>query len=163
MTDDKPIGAPSDTALWLIAAFKLLKCALLVTIGVITLKLVNTDAEEVLSDWADNLHIATNNRYIEMFIATVAAADDRSLQIIAISTFMYAAVLLTEGIGLMLRKTWAEILTVITTTSFIPIEVYELTNRVTPIRILVIGINVAVVWYLARRLKWERTHQPTAK
>ncbi len=41
--------------------------------------------------------------------------DDRKLKAIGAGTFFYAALLLTEGIGLLLRRRWAEYFTVIVT------------------------------------------------
>jgi uncharacterized membrane protein (DUF2068 family) len=56
--------------------------------------------------------------------------------------------LLTEGIGLLLRRRWAEYFTVIVTGSFIPLELYELSRHISMTRLIVVAINVAVVWYL---------------
>jgi uncharacterized membrane protein (DUF2068 family) len=44
-------------------------------------------------------------------------------------------------------------LTVIATASFIPLELFELYKRFTAVRLGVIGINVAVVWYLVNLLR----------
>ncbi len=67
---------------------------------------------------------------------------------ISAGTFFYSALLLTEGIGLLLRRRWAEYFTVIVTGSFIPLELYELSRHVSTTRLTIVGINVAVVWYL---------------
>ena len=61
--------------------------------------------------------------------------------------------LLTEGTGLLLRQRWAEYFTVVVTGSFIPLELYELARHVTVLRLIVIGINVAIVWYLIAALR----------
>ncbi len=37
---------------------------------------------------------------------------------------------MTEGVGLLLRQYWAEYLTIFTTASLIPLEIYELFERV---------------------------------
>ncbi|HET7296266.1 MAG TPA: DUF2127 domain-containing protein, partial [Gemmatimonadales bacterium] len=79
----------------------------------------------------------------------------RRLKEISAGTFFYAALLLTEGTGLLLARRWAEYFTVIVTGSFIPLEVYELAKRITLTRLSVIGINVAIVWYLVVRLRRE--------
>jgi uncharacterized membrane protein (DUF2068 family) len=42
---------------------------------------------------------------------------------------------------------------VIITAIFIPLEMYELFHRFTPIRCGVLLANAAVVWYLARNLR----------
>jgi uncharacterized membrane protein (DUF2068 family) len=42
------------------------------------------------------------------------------------------------------------------TSSLLPLEIYELFHRLTPIKILVLIINVAVVAYLLHRITNER-------
>jgi uncharacterized membrane protein (DUF2068 family) len=82
--------------------------------------------------------------------------DERHLRAISAGTFCYAALLFTEGAGLMLRQRWAEYFTVIVTGSLIPLEVYELLRHVTLTRLILIAINVAVVWYLVAVLRRHR-------
>jgi uncharacterized membrane protein (DUF2068 family) len=95
------------------------------------------------------------NRYLHSLLLKLTAVDDRILEEISAGTFFYAALLLTEGIGLWLKKHWAEYLTAIATASFIPLEVYELAKHFSITKVIVIGINVAVVWYLVARLRRE--------
>jgi len=45
---------------------------------------------------------------------------------------------------------------VIVTGSFLPLELYELVKRLTITRIVVVGINATIVWYLIRRLALRR-------
>jgi uncharacterized membrane protein (DUF2068 family) len=56
-------------------------------------------------------------------------------------------------VGLLLRRRWAEYFTVIVTGSFIPLELYELTRRISVIRFVVLAVNVAIVWYLIAVLR----------
>ncbi|PYN77642.1 MAG: hypothetical protein DMD96_23070 [Candidatus Rokuibacteriota bacterium] len=65
----------------------------------------------------------------------------------------YSALFLSEGIGLLLRKRWAEYFTVIVTGSLIPLELYEIARRPTGVRVAVSLLNVSIVWYLARGLR----------
>ena len=66
----------------------------------------------------------------------------------------YAAVEGIEAVGLWYQRRWAEYLTFLVTASLLPLEVYELANRLSPLKILAFIINVAVVAYLlyAKRL-----------
>ena len=59
-----------------------------------------------------------------------------------------------EAVGLWYQKRWAEYLTFIVTASLLPLEIYELAQRLTAFKILAFVINVAVVAYLllAKRL-----------
>jgi uncharacterized membrane protein (DUF2068 family) len=58
-----------------------------------------------------------------------------------------------------LGKRWAKYLTIISTSSFIPLEVYELTRRVTSAKLVVLLLNVVVVAYLVIELCWNRGHR----
>jgi uncharacterized membrane protein (DUF2068 family) len=79
--------------------------------------------------------------------------DDRRLKELSAGTFIYAAIFLTEGVGLALGKRWAEYFTIITTSSFLPLEIYELVKHVSVPKILALLINLAVVVYLVRELR----------
>ncbi len=68
-------------------------------------------------------------------------------------TFIYAALFLTEGTGLIMRRRWAEYLTIITTGGLVPLEVYEIAKHVTPVKIGVLIVNIAIVVYLVVRVR----------
>jgi Predicted membrane protein (DUF2127) len=76
------------------------------------------------------------------------------LHLIALALAAYAALQLAEAVGLWLLKRWAEYLAVVSTSVFLPLEVYELIERVTALKIVAIVVNVAIVVYLlfAKRL-----------
>ena len=147
---------PNDSALWLIGAFKLIKGLLLVVVAIGALRLVHRDVATVVAAWAAHVHIDPDSRYIDRVLRTVLSLDDHKLRAISAGMFFYAALLLTEGTGLLLRCHWAEYFTVIVTGSFLPLELYELVKRLTITRIVVVGINATIVWYLIRRLALRR-------
>jgi len=152
-------GTPSrrsDTALVLIGAFKLIKGLLLVAVGIGALGLLHRDIAAALAPLVAHLHIDPESRYLGRALAAVVALDDRALKRISAGTFFYAALLLTEGVGLLLRRHWAEYFTVLVTGSFIPLELYELTRRFTATRLILIGVNVAVVWYLIHHVRQRK-------
>ncbi|MEA2310407.1 MAG: hypothetical protein QOE28_375 [Solirubrobacteraceae bacterium] len=76
------------------------------------------------------------------------------LQLVGAVFAVYALVEGVEAFGLWYQKRWAEYLTFLVTTSLLPLEVYELAHRLTPLKIVAFVINVAVVAYLlfAKRL-----------
>jgi uncharacterized membrane protein (DUF2068 family) len=73
-----------------------------------------------------------------------------------VGTFLYAGLFATEGVGLLLRKRWAEYFTIVTTGGLIPIEVFELTRHFTTTRLVVLILNVLTVWYLVARVRSPR-------
>ena len=162
MADGSRHDARSTTMLRLIAAFKIVKGLVLLAAGSGILRLLHRDGAADLFAWADLLHIDPDDRHLGRLLEKVSALDERTLTRISVGMLVYAMVLLIEGIGLMLAKRWAEYVTVIVTASFIPLEIYELARHVTATRMLVLGINVAIVVYLARRLT-QGDERPGAK
>jgi uncharacterized membrane protein (DUF2068 family) len=70
---------------------------------------------------------------------------------LAIGAIAYGGLEGTEGVGLAMRRRWAEYLTVIATGLLIPYEIYEVVSHVTLFRVGALLLNVAVVGYLAYR------------
>jgi uncharacterized membrane protein (DUF2068 family) len=66
----------------------------------------------------------------------------------------YAVLEGAEAIGLWYQRRWAEYLTFIATTALLPVEIYELSHRLSPLKIVTFLLNLAVVIYLllAKRL-----------
>jgi uncharacterized membrane protein (DUF2068 family) len=80
--------------------------------------------------------------------------DSGTLTKIGFVVAAYALLEAAEAVGLWLQKRWAEYLTFIATTLLLPLEIYELTKRVSGFKIVTLIINIAVVVYLllAKRL-----------
>lgn len=145
--------AHHSRGLWVIAAFKLLKGLALLAVGIGAHTLMHRDLDEVVDHWVDVFRMDPNNHYIHGMLERFANLDPHKLQQLSIGTFFYSAVLLTEGIGLALGKRWAEYFTIIVTSSFIPLEVYEIFRHATGMKVVLLLINVAVVAYLAVELR----------
>ena len=66
----------------------------------------------------------------------------------------YALLEGVEAVGLWWQKRWAEYLTFLATVLLLPLEVYELSHKLSPFKIIALIINVAIVIYLlfAKRL-----------
>lgn len=141
----------------LIAAYKLLQAALLVSVGVGALKLLHKDVADVLTNLAMGLRMNPEGRLVGFLLDKAALLDDHRLRQISLFLFGYAALGLLEGIGLMLEKVWAEYLTAIITASFLPLEIFELMHRVTWFRVALLIANLAVLAYLVSHLIRRKT------
>lgn len=137
----------------LIAAFKLLKGVALLAVAFGALHLINKDLDVVMEHWVNFFRIDQNNHYIHGLLERFTNLDDRKLRQLSVGTFFYSAMLLTEGVGLALHQRWAEYFTIIATSSFIPLELYELVRHATLMKVALLLVNLAVVAYLSMELR----------
>jgi len=153
------IAHPKGRNRWLelIAVYKLLQAALLISVAVGALRLLHKDLADVLSNVAHALHYNPEGRLVSFLIRKADLLNDHRLRQISAFLFGYAALGLLEGLGLMFEKVWAEYFTAIITASFLPLEIYELFHRITWVRIGLFAANLAVLAYLVSHLIRRRT------
>lgn len=103
---------------------------------------------------SDKLHWNLDNSAVVHTLRRVIEAESDTLKWIAVGLIVYGGLQLAEGTGLWLLKRWGEYFAVVATSIFIPVEIYELTERVTWIRVGALIINIAAVVYilLSKRL-----------
>ena len=106
-----------------IAAFKLLTGASLLAISLGLHRLLHRDLRHTVVNWINVFRVDPENRYVAALLAKLGLVDDRHLKELVGLAAIYAVLHLVEGTGLMLRKRWAEYLTVIATASFVPMEI----------------------------------------
>jgi uncharacterized membrane protein (DUF2068 family) len=152
-----------STGLMVIAAFKLFKASILILIGLGALRLIHRDVEATARSIINHFRGDPDNRHLHALLAKLTAISPRRLELLGIGSFVYAGLFLTEGIGLLFQKRWAEWLTVISGAGFIPLELYEVIAHANWRRLLVLAINIAIVAYLVRELRrrqeWKTRNQ----
>ena len=91
--------------------------------------------------------------FVHMIDDLLSLSPDR-LDLIGAVVVAYAVLEGVEAVGLWLQRRWAEYLTLIATTSLLPLEIYELVRGATPLKVVAIIVNLAIVIYLlfAKRL-----------
>ena len=146
-----------DLLIRLIGLFKLIKAAMLIALGLGALSMRHDGG--ALATWIHALAADPHGRHVTELLARISSFDAHDLRQIGVGSLFYASVFLVEGVGLMLRRGWAEAMTVLVTLSFIPLEIYELVHHPSSPKALVIAVNVLVVIYLVRRLRREH-HWP---
>jgi uncharacterized membrane protein (DUF2068 family) len=151
--------AKSSTILLLIALFKLFKGLLLITVGFGALHLLHRDVASTMEHWVNVLRVDPENHFIHLGLSKILAVNPGQLRAIALGTFLYSAVFLTEGAGLLLRKRWAEYFTIVSTAGLLPLEIYEIFRRVSAAKIGVLIVNIAIVVYLVVRVRKDSERQ----
>jgi uncharacterized membrane protein (DUF2068 family) len=148
--------ASHDRGLLLIGLFKLGKAILFFAIGVGAIHLLHKDLQDEVLRLALRFKFDPENRFVSLLLDKVDLIDAHRLRQISVATFGYSALALTEGVGLLLEKVWAEYLTLILTISFLPWELYELARKPDWFRLSLLLINLAVLWYLIWLLRRKR-------
>ena len=142
-----------QTGLALIAVFKLVKGALLLLVGVGLLKLMHAEIATLFSRLIEALHLNADSRIIHALVLKVDALQPHSVLVVALVSLGYAGMLLLEGVGLWLERSWAAYLTVISTSALLPFELYEVIERVSILRVGILLLNLVIVLYLLMQLK----------
>lgn len=131
-----------------IALFKLAKAALLIALGVTALKLVNTDIVNGLENWVPQIGFGPASHYVGYAILKASELTPSKIRDVGVGSFIYAALFLTEGLGLWFLKRWAEWMTIVITSSLVPVEVWEIIRRPHWGKVVVLVINLVLVTYL---------------
>jgi uncharacterized membrane protein (DUF2068 family) len=97
---------------------------------------------------ADKLGVDLQSAGPVKLIQQALSANPSTLRLVALGVLAYGALELLEAVGLWLMKRWGEYVAVIGTGVFIPLEIYELTEKQTWLRIGAFVINVFAVVYL---------------
>jgi uncharacterized membrane protein (DUF2068 family) len=146
-----------DRGLLLIAIFKMAKSAFFFCVGMGALHFLHKDLSDEVLKLARELHRDPEGKVVSLVLKNVHLIDEHRLKQLGIGTFSYSALALTEGIGLLLEKTWAEFLTLGLTISFLPWEIYELAKQATWMKAGLFAINLAVLGYLVWLLERKGT------
>ena len=145
----------SDWAIVVIGVLKLVKSVSLLALGLTLIHWRHKDLGQVASRWLKDAWLG--RPYVDAVLVKLSLMRKETIDEFAIGSFVYSALLLVEGIGLCLRKRWAEFLTVGITASLLPFEFYELYRRVTLPGIVVTVLNLAILVYLILRLFGDRS------
>lgn len=140
----------------MIALFRWSKALVLIGAALGAMRLLRPGAAQQLAQWAMQLPIAEQHRFVSDAIAKFTHLDTSRMEWIVAGLLAYAALFAVEGTGLWLGKRWGEWLTIVATTSFIPFEVYELWRRATVVRGAFLAANVVIVFYLIWRIRRGR-------
>ena len=146
------------TIMRLLAAERIARGLLFVLVGVLAIRFRDSRIElqrsfdnelTLLRPLAGQLGWDVDNSDVLRGVSRVFELAPATLGWITAGFFAYAALLFVESYGLWTVQRWGEYFSVIATGIFLPLEIYELTEKVTALRMIIFLINVAaVVWLL---------------
>jgi uncharacterized membrane protein (DUF2068 family) len=97
---------------------------------------------------ADKLGVDIQDGFLVTHLRSALNAKHGTLVVLTAFLLGYGAVQIAEGVGLWMLKRWGEYLAVVATSAFLPVEVYELSHKVTVLRLGALVVNLAAVAYL---------------
>jgi uncharacterized membrane protein (DUF2068 family) len=127
-----------------------IKGLLLLLLSAGLFSLIDKDLDHLSKQLARDLNLDVDRHYINLLLGKIGMVKTTLLVEISIGMFLYGALSCIEAYGLHKRKRWAEYLTAVATGLFIPLEVYEVVFRLSPIRVGVLILNVIIVYYLIK-------------
>lgn len=153
--------AHRDNGLLAIGLFKLGKAIFFFSIGLGVVHLIDKNLGDEVMRLAMALRRDPEGRFVQLALEKVDTIDAHRLKEIGFGSIAYSGLALTEGIGLMLQKVWAEYLTLILTISFLPWELYEVFRGPTPIRLGLLFTNLIVLAYIVWLLQRKKQSRAT--
>jgi uncharacterized membrane protein (DUF2068 family) len=131
-----------------IALYKLGKVLILLLAAYGELRLHEASLSGRLLSWAAQRPQGLEHELVTRGLVWFSGLSESQIHALRVVTLCYAAIFAIEGIGLWMRKRWAEWLTVIITASLIPLELWELYHRPNLSKVSVVIINALIVAYL---------------
>ncbi|MGB8168030.1 MAG: DUF2127 domain-containing protein [Chthoniobacteraceae bacterium] len=139
-----------------IAGLNLAKGLILLGLTVGLLKFLHKDVDTIVGNWMTLLRMDLENRHIAALLERLDLVTDGQLWRMSGLTFLYAGLFLTEGTGLLLKQTWAKYFTIVVTSSFVPLELFETARHFGFAILAVLLTNLAIVWFLVANLRRTR-------
>ncbi|MFT4113166.1 DUF2127 domain-containing protein [Silvibacterium sp.] len=142
-----------------IGGFKMLEALLCILLGIGGLKLLHLhrDLVDVATRVVVELRLDPEGHFVNILLDKIALIGPHRLRQISLGIFAYAGLHTLEGVGLLLRRTWAEYVTLILTASFLPWETFEILHRFTWIKVGLFVVNLLVLAFLLYYVR-SRSH-----
>ena len=128
--------------------FLFLTGLLFVVLAIVAYTLSDNDLPAEFRGLLQHLRLNPERRFFADLAIQVGKLTEAKVLWAAAGTLFYSLFSLVEGVGLILRVSWAGWLAIGESAFFIPIEIHELVkNPILPV-FLVLALNILIVWYL---------------
>ena len=139
----------------IIAAVKLAKGVALAGVALGLFSIVHRDLDQLAQQFIEFMRISPENHYARLLLEKAGVIEPHSILKAGIATAFYAAILLSEGVGLWIGASWAEYVVVVTTGFFVPEEILSMVHHPSPAKVLMIAANAAILCYVVA-LVWKK-------
>jgi uncharacterized membrane protein (DUF2068 family) len=147
MVDTKFLRKRAPT-LYVIITIKLLKGLLLLLLGLGVYSLSDNNLPAEFRGFLEFFHLDPENRFFSELARKLANVTPENVIWLAGGTILYSLFSLVEGVGLIFRVSWAGWMAIGESAFFIPIELFDLNHLFSWTVLVILGLNIAIVWYL---------------
>jgi uncharacterized membrane protein (DUF2068 family) len=148
----------SKNVLRLLSLFEASKGLLVFLVGAGLMSLIHKSAQQEAAEIVKIIHLNPARHYPEIFINTLANLSDVHLWFLSISAIIYSLIRFAEAYGLWKNRLWAVWFAIASGALYLPMEIYEVTEKLSVVRIAVLFLNILLVFYLFR-LSRQKTSQ----
>jgi len=142
-----------------LALFEAAKGILVLLVGAGLLTLIHRNVQYEAADIVQFFHLNPARHYPEIFLKTLSNIKNINLWFLSVSAILYVIIRIAEAYGLWHDRLWATWFAVASDALFLPIETFELFERITVQRLLVLLANIALILYLSRHIKLSRSQK----
>jgi uncharacterized membrane protein (DUF2068 family) len=146
-----------------VAIYEAAKGVLVLVAGFGVLALMGQDLQYYAEELVDHLHLNPAKGYPRIFIDAAANVSNGKLLMFAGFALAYAIVRWIEAYGLWRARRWAEWFAVLSGAIYVPAELFGLLHHATPLKALLLALNVGIVVYMMYvlwRLERDRMRNP---
>jgi len=132
--------------------------ALLLAVTSVALLLALKNYQDLI-EFSDDYVLEGKEQIIGWVVDKIINVKPRTLKFSGIAAGLYSVVTVIEAVGLWYERRWATLLVLFLVFISIPPEIYELIRGVTPLKLGVFVVNIAVFGYLLSHFpKTKRKH-----
>ncbi|MGI8826520.1 MAG: DUF2127 domain-containing protein [Chloroflexota bacterium] len=140
----------------LITIERFVKATVLIVGGIVLLVVSSkSNAHQLAEEFQAQLNLDAGRSWwrdlYEKAIDRLGALSRTKENAIAAGAILYGLLEAAEGVGLLLRRRWAEYFVLLATAAFLPLEVEELARKATPTKGLALLVNILIIVYLVWR------------
>lgn len=142
-----------------IAIFEMVKGFLGLAVGIALILLLHKDLQQVAERILDYLHIDPAGHFAQMFVERASRINESNIILFIALSFVYVIVRMVEAYGLWRLRAWAEWFAIISGGVYLPFEIYEVFQKPTVFRFLILFGNILLVLYLIYVRGESRYHE----
>lgn len=145
-----------ERVLVLIIVYKFAKGGLWLALALVLAAAIRMGLGDRLRGLADHLRHHAHAWSLQLAQLLTRASSRRGLATVAVALVADGIASLIEGWALLHGRWWGPWLVVVTTASLLPFEIAALARHPHAVRFALFAVNIAIVYYLARKAVAER-------